>query len=267
MVPGRASPSGSTRSAGRPASSAGVRRTPAGTGNDPMNAAKPSRIRSTGTGPNGCGALRSVASRASRWSLLMWPPGGLNDNCMLRHISCRVYAMAFTSANEGLAGFFDDLVRCETRLYNAIGEKLRAEHGIVASQFEFLRYLRDHPRSRVADVAATFAARIGAISKMTDRREARGWAARLPNPADRRSSLISLTASGAALVAEAERTFNDLLDELVIRTALAQGIPVAIVLAGGYAQSVEDTLTIHANTAAVAKDVLEKVGGAGGWPG
>jgi hypothetical protein len=37
-------------------------------------------------------------------------------------------------------------------------------------------------------------------------------------------------------------------------------------LAGGYAQSVEDTLTIHANTAAVAKDVLEKVRGAGGWP-
>jgi len=48
-------------------------------------------------------------------------------------------------------------------------------------------------------------------------------------------------------------------DRLVIRTALTQGIPVAIVLAGGYAQSVEDTITIHANTAAVAKDVLEKV--------
>jgi acetoin utilization deacetylase AcuC-like enzyme len=47
-------------------------------------------------------------------------------------------------------------------------------------------------------------------------------------------------------------------DRLVIRTALTQGIPVAIVLAGGYAQSVEDTITIHANTAAVAKDVLEK---------
>jgi hypothetical protein len=30
------------------------------------------------------------------------------------------------------------------------------------------------------------------------------------------------------------------------------------VLAGGYAQSVEDTITIHANTAAVARDILEK---------
>jgi acetoin utilization deacetylase AcuC-like enzyme len=55
-------------------------------------------------------------------------------------------------------------------------------------------------------------------------------------------------------------------DRLVIRTALTQGIPVAIVLAGGYAQSVEDTITIHANTAAVAKDVLEKIRGNGGWP-
>jgi len=32
------------------------------------------------------------------------------------------------------------------------------------------------------------------------------------------------------------------------------------VLAGGYAQSVEDTVTIHANTAEVAKEELEKVG-------
>src|SRR5450759_3547337 len=61
-------------------------------------------------------------------------------------------------------------------------------------------------------------------------------------------------------------TFDGLMerDRLVIRTALTQGIPVGIVLAGGYAQSVEDTITIHANTAAVAKDVLEKVRG-GGW--
>jgi F0F1-type ATP synthase epsilon subunit len=49
-------------------------------------------------------------------------------------------------------------------------------------------------------------------------------------------------------------------------TALARGIPVAIVLAGGYAESVEDTITIHANTAAVAKEVLEKTGAGPGQP-
>ena len=127
----------------------------------------------------------------------------------------------------GARRFFDDLVRCETRLYNAIGEKLRAEHGIVASQFEFLRYLRDHPRSRVADIAANFAAGIGAISKMTDRLEALGWATRLPNPADGRSSLISLTASGAALVAKAERTFHEHLDELVSPAISADQVDAA----------------------------------------
>jgi acetoin utilization deacetylase AcuC-like enzyme len=46
-------------------------------------------------------------------------------------------------------------------------------------------------------------------------------------------------------------------DRLVIWTALSHGVPVAIVLAGGYAESVEDTITIHANTAAVARDVLK----------
>jgi acetoin utilization deacetylase AcuC-like enzyme len=49
-------------------------------------------------------------------------------------------------------------------------------------------------------------------------------------------------------------------DRLVIRAALEAGVPVAIVLAGGYAQNVEDTVTIHANTAHVAKEELEHVG-------
>jgi acetoin utilization deacetylase AcuC-like enzyme len=49
-------------------------------------------------------------------------------------------------------------------------------------------------------------------------------------------------------------------DRLVLWTALTQRIPVAIVLAGGYAESVEETVTIHANTAAVAKAELEKCG-------
>jgi acetoin utilization deacetylase AcuC-like enzyme len=46
-------------------------------------------------------------------------------------------------------------------------------------------------------------------------------------------------------------------DRLVIGRAHEAGIPVAVVLAGGYAESVEDTITIHANTAAVAKEVLQ----------
>lgn len=49
-------------------------------------------------------------------------------------------------------------------------------------------------------------------------------------------------------------------DRLVIETALREGAAVAIVLAGGYAVHVEDTVTIHANTAKAAKEALDSVG-------
>ena len=55
-------------------------------------------------------------------------------------------------------------------------------------------------------------------------------------------------------------TFDGLMerDRMVLWEALHRRIPVAIVLAGGYARSAEDTITIHANTAAVARDLLQK---------
>jgi acetoin utilization deacetylase AcuC-like enzyme len=49
-------------------------------------------------------------------------------------------------------------------------------------------------------------------------------------------------------------------DHLVIETALREGTAVAIVLAGGYAVHLEDTVTIHANTAKVAKEALDAAG-------
>jgi acetoin utilization deacetylase AcuC-like enzyme len=44
-------------------------------------------------------------------------------------------------------------------------------------------------------------------------------------------------------------------DELVFRVARAKGIPVMVTFAGGYAQKVEDTVTIHCNTVAAAKEI------------
>ncbi|WP_327296667.1 MarR family winged helix-turn-helix transcriptional regulator [Streptomyces sp. NBC_01197] len=114
-----------------------------------------------------------------------------------------------------LPGFFADLVRCETRLYNALNDRLRELHGIVTSQFEALRHLRDHPGSRVADLAAEFAIGIGAASKTVDRLEKKGWAVRQPNPSDRRSSLLALTDDGSRLVDAAEKTFTDGVADLI----------------------------------------------------
>lgn len=44
-------------------------------------------------------------------------------------------------------------------------------------------------------------------------------------------------------------------DELVYRVARTRGIPVMVTYAGGYAQDVEDTVTIHCNTVVAAKEV------------
>ncbi|QIS17571.1 MarR family winged helix-turn-helix transcriptional regulator [Nocardia terpenica] len=119
-----------------------------------------------------------------------------------------------------LPTFFTDLVRCETRLYNALNDHLRQHHGIVTSQYEALRYLRAHPGARVADLATEFAIGIGATSKGVDRLEKKGWVARQPNPADRRSSLLALTDEGRRLVDAADGTFADGLRELLEGSAV-----------------------------------------------
>ncbi|HUQ90401.1 MAG TPA: histone deacetylase [Bryobacteraceae bacterium] len=49
-------------------------------------------------------------------------------------------------------------------------------------------------------------------------------------------------------------------DRLVVEHALRNHAPVAIVLAGGYARRLEDTVAIHANTAYAAEAVLKATG-------
>ena len=46
-------------------------------------------------------------------------------------------------------------------------------------------------------------------------------------------------------------------DELVFRVAKAQGIPVMVTYAGGYARQVEDTVTIHCNTVIAAIEIFK----------
>jgi len=49
-------------------------------------------------------------------------------------------------------------------------------------------------------------------------------------------------------------------DLLVIEAALREKAAVVVVLAGGYAINLQDTITIHCNTAKAAKEALEKAG-------
>jgi hypothetical protein len=46
-------------------------------------------------------------------------------------------------------------------------------------------------------------------------------------------------------------------DRVVLGAAVANSIPVAIALAGGYNVDVRDTVAIHCNTARAALEVLE----------
>ena len=131
-------------------------------------------------------------------------------------MSPTVHAMASSWRAGGTAtSFFDDLVRCETRLYNGLNDHLRLQHGISMGQFEFLDYLSRQPGSRVGDLAGAFAIGIGATSKSIDRLERLEWVQRVPNPDDRRSSLLELTAAGEVLADQARRSCEERLSELL----------------------------------------------------
>ena len=110
---------------------------------------------------------------------------------------------------------FTDLVRVETRLYNAVEQRVKAEAGVGAGHFELLRYVRDHPDARVADLASAFAIGVGTTSKIVDRLEKQGWVERRPNPANRRSSLLALTSAGESAVSRAEPAWQAAIQEIL----------------------------------------------------
>jgi len=105
--------------------------------------------------------------------------------------------------------FFDALVRFEIELWNALDTTLQEAHGLTLGRLQALRVL--HQRGgdgRVQDVAGDLRITIGAASKLVDRLEHDGTAGREPNPSDRRSSLIALTANGRRVHDAASATFE-----------------------------------------------------------
>jgi len=101
-----------------------------------------------------------------------------------------------------------DLVRVETRLYNAVDARLKDAGGLTLPQLELLTVIRDVPDCRVLDVARTISITVGAASKAVDRLEDHGWCRRAVDPADRRSSVLSLTPEGSAAVDRAAPVFE-----------------------------------------------------------
>jgi DNA-binding MarR family transcriptional regulator len=111
-----------------------------------------------------------------------------------------------------LRQLFNDIIRFEIELWNAVDARLRSEFDLPLTHFEPMAVIDRLPDCRVYDVAIELGITTGGTSKLIDRIEANGYCRRLPNPSDRRSSLLELTQPGRRLFAEAGAAFDDELE-------------------------------------------------------
>ena len=114
-----------------------------------------------------------------------------------------------------LRQLFNDIIRFEIELWNAADVRLRHEFQLPLSQFEPMSVIDRLPGCRVYDIATELGITTGGVSKLVDRIEARGYCRRLPNPADRRSSLLELTAEGKRVLTEAGVAFDQELQRML----------------------------------------------------
>ena len=102
-----------------------------------------------------------------------------------------------------LRDVFDDLIRFEVLLWNAIDARLREESGLPLGSLDVMRTIARTSRCRVYDIATALAITVGGTSQAVDRLEKRHLCARRPNPDDRRSSIVELTPEGRELLESA----------------------------------------------------------------
>ena len=117
-----------------------------------------------------------------------------------------------------LRGLFNDLIRFEIELWNAVDARLKSEFSLPLTHFEPMSVIDKIPGCRVYDIANELGITTGGTSKLVDRIEASGYCHRLPNPDDRRSSLLELTEAGRRLLAKAGAAFDE---ELQLRLGSA----------------------------------------------
>ena len=87
-----------------------------------------------------------------------------------------------------LRDLFNDLIRFEIELWNAVDARLKREFDLPLTHFEPMSVMDRLPKCRVYDIASELGITTGGTSKLVDRIEANGYCRRLPNPEDRRSS-------------------------------------------------------------------------------
>jgi len=103
-----------------------------------------------------------------------------------------------------------DLIRLEITVWDRLDARLRERHDLSLAYFEVLHFVAQTPKAglRVGDLAAAMKVTVGGTSKLVDRVESAGLISRAPDPADRRASRLSLTASGKRKLTAAARTYD-----------------------------------------------------------
>lgn len=145
-----------------------------------------------------------------------------------------------------LRGLFSDIIRFEIELWNAVDTRLKNEFDLPLTHFEPMSVIDRLPGCRVYDIARELGITTGGTSKLVDRIEANGYCRRLPNPEDRRSSLLELTSAGKRLFAEAGEAFDDELERR-LRTAVPErtlrqfGATLTRLRAAGHRVEMEET--------------------------
>jgi len=114
-----------------------------------------------------------------------------------------------------LGRLFSDIVRLEIQLWEAVDARLKSQLGLPLTHFEPMSVIDRLPGCRVYDIATELKITTGGTSKLVDRIEASGYCRRLPNPTDRRSSVIELTPAGREVLERATAAFDDELEHLL----------------------------------------------------
>ena len=85
-------------------------------------------------------------------------------------------------------------LRYEIALWDAVAQELARQGAVGLGQLHAPRVISRHDgQARVQDLSDDLGITVGAVSKLVDRVERDGLAARAQNPSNRRSSLIDMT--------------------------------------------------------------------------
>lgn len=110
---------------------------------------------------------------------------------------------------------FDDIGRVRAQLSAAVSLRLRQELALPLVWVELISAIAETRNCRVRDVSDQLGISAGGASKMVDRIEAAGYCRRVPNPGDRRSSLLQLTPAGWRAFEQASRAVDEELGRLL----------------------------------------------------